>query len=160
MFLSKLEKVFVYSDNIYIKYVIIYSQRKCMNYFYISIIYLIILNLIGIVVMWLDKVKAQGNAWRIPEKSLFLVSLIGGSIGDVAIIGANTVVGCNVEPYTILIGNPAKILRKRFDDELIDILLDFKWWNKSIDEIQELIPILTGSDLEKVKKEITARLKK
>ena len=50
-----------------------------MNYLAIS--YISILNIIGIAVMWLDKSKAQGNAWRIPEKSLFLVSLIGGSIG-------------------------------------------------------------------------------
>ncbi|MBQ2594775.1 MAG: chloramphenicol acetyltransferase, partial [Candidatus Riflebacteria bacterium] len=79
----------------------------------------------------------------------------GVHIGDGAIIGANTVVGCNVEPYTIVVGNPAKILRKRFDDELIDILLDFKWWDKSIDEIQKLIPILTCSDLEKVKAQLS-----
>ena len=52
-----------------------------MNYLYVIVIYLSILNLVGLLVMWLDKAKAQGNAWRIPEKSLFLISLIGGSIG-------------------------------------------------------------------------------
>ena len=52
-----------------------------MNYLYLIVIYLSILNVIGLIVMWLDKAKAQGNAWRIPEKSLFLVSLAGGSIG-------------------------------------------------------------------------------
>lgn len=80
--------------------------------------------------------------------------LPGVHIGDGAVIGANSVVGCDVEPYTIVAGNPAKFIRKRFDDELIDLLLRFKWWDKSIDEIQALIPILTCSDLEKVKKEI------
>ena len=82
------------------------------------------------------------------------VILPGVHIGDGAIIGANSVVGCNVEPYTIIIGNPAKVLRKRFDDELIEILLCVKWWDKSIDEINKLIPILTCSDLVKVKEEL------
>jgi len=82
------------------------------------------------------------------------VILPGAHIGDGAIIGANCVVGGNVEPYTIVIGNPARKVRKRFDDELIDLLLCFKWWDKSIEEINELIPLLTCSDLRKVKEEI------
>ena len=84
--------------------------------------------------------------------------LPGIHIGDGAIIGANSVVAGNVDPYTIVAGNPAKIIRKRFDDELIELLLKFKWWDKSIDEIQQLIPILTSSDLEKVKMELRAKL--
>ncbi|MBR2803656.1 MAG: antibiotic acetyltransferase, partial [Eggerthellaceae bacterium] len=79
-------------------------------------------------------------------------------IGDGAIIGANCVVGKDVEPYTVVIGNPAKVLRKRFDDELIDLLLAFKWWDKGIEEINALIPLLTCNDLEKVKRELRARL--
>jgi hypothetical protein len=55
-------------------------------------------------------------------------------------------------------GNPAKELRKRFDQELIDMLLRFKWWDKSIEEINDLIPILTCSDLVKVKAELEKRL--
>ena len=86
------------------------------------------------------------------------VILPGVHIGDGAIIGANSVVGSNVAPYTIVIGNPAKVLRKRFDDELTDLLLRFKWWDKSIDEIDRLIPILTCSDLGRVKEELKARL--
>ena len=86
------------------------------------------------------------------------VILPGVHVGDGAIIGANSVVGSDVAPYTIVIGNPAKILRKRFDDELIGLLLKFKWWDKSIEEINSLIPILTSSDLEKVREEIEARL--
>lgn len=86
------------------------------------------------------------------------VILPGVSIGDGAIIGANSVVGCDVAPYTIVIGNPAKELRKRFDSELIDLMLQLRWWDKSIEEINSLIPILTCSDLVKVKKELKARL--
>lgn len=86
------------------------------------------------------------------------VILPGVHIGDGAIIGANSVVGSDIEPYTIVVGNPARILRNRFDDELIDLMLRFKWWNKSIEEIDSLIPILTSSDLETVRKELKARL--
>ena len=84
--------------------------------------------------------------------------LPGVHIGDGAIIGANGVVGSNVEPYTIVVGNPAKPLRKRFDDELIDLLLKFRWWDKATEEIDTLIPILTCSDLGKVKEEIKKRI--
>ena len=86
------------------------------------------------------------------------VILPGAHIGDGAIIGANSVVGREVAPYTIVIGNPARELRKRFDDELIDLMLKFRWWDKSIEEIDALIPILSCSDLEKVKTEIAALL--
>ena len=86
------------------------------------------------------------------------VILPGVRIGDGSIIGANSVVGNDVEPYTIVAGNPARILRKRFDEELIDLLLKFRWWDKSVEEINGLIPILTCSDLEKVRDELKKRL--
>ena len=80
--------------------------------------------------------------------------LPGVHIGDGAIIGANSVVGSDVEPYTIVVGNPAEAIRYRFDEDLTELLLKFKWWDKPIEEINELIPILTSSDLDKVKAEI------
>ena len=80
--------------------------------------------------------------------------LSGVHIGDGAIIGMNSVVGSDVPPYTIVAGNPAKEIRKRFDDELIQLMLAFQWWNKSIAEINDLIPILSCSDLQKTKAKI------
>ena len=85
--------------------------------------------------------------------------LPGVHIGDGAIIGANSVVGSDVEPYTIVIGNPAEAIRYRFDEDLTELLLKFKWWDKPIEEINELIPILTNSDLDKVKAEIRRLMK-
>jgi uncharacterized membrane protein YsdA (DUF1294 family) len=47
----------------------------------IAMIYLLIMNVVGVAVMGIDKSKAVHHAWRIPEKMLFLVSLLGGSVG-------------------------------------------------------------------------------
>lgn len=86
------------------------------------------------------------------------VILPGVRVGDGAIIGANSVVGSDVEPYSIVIGNPARLLRKRFDDGLIELLLRFRWWDKSTEEINSLIPLLTCGDLDKVRKELRERV--
>jgi virginiamycin A acetyltransferase len=86
------------------------------------------------------------------------VVLPGVRIGDGVIIGLNSVVGSDVEPYTIVAGNPAKLIRKRFDDGLIALLEAFKWWDKPIDEIQTLIPILSSGDLDWVKEELRKRI--
>lgn len=81
--------------------------------------------------------------------------LPGVYIGNGAIIGAESVVSKDVEAYTIVAGNPAKFIRKRFDDKLIEVLQKLKWWDKSIEEINALIPLLTSSDLEKVREELS-----
>lgn len=96
-----------------------------------------------------------GNDVWIGQNSTILP---GVHIGDGAIIGLNSVVTRDVPPYTIVAGNPAKAVRKRFDDELIDLLLKLKWWDKSIEEINALIPLLSCSDLAKVKQEIKSLL--
>ena len=80
--------------------------------------------------------------------------LPGVKIGDGVIIGTESVVGSNIEPYSIVVGNPAKIIRKRFDDELIELMLKFKWWDLPISEIKELIPLLHNNDLDYVKAKI------
>jgi virginiamycin A acetyltransferase len=85
--------------------------------------------------------------------------LPGVQIGNGAIIGLNSVVGNDVEPYTIAAGNPAKPIRKRFDDELITLLEAFKWWDKPVDEIQTLIPMLLSDDLKYLRYELKEQLK-
>lgn len=86
--------------------------------------------------------------------------LPGVHIGDGAIIGASSVVGSNVEPYTIVAGNPVQFIRKRFDEELTNLMLEWRWWDKTIEEINSLIPVLTSSDLTEVKKKIKGLLGK
>jgi virginiamycin A acetyltransferase len=80
--------------------------------------------------------------------------LPGVNIGDGCIIGMNSMVGKNVKPYTIVAGNPAKVIRKRFDDELIELLLKLKWWDLPIAEIKKLIPLLHDNDIKNVKRKI------
>ena len=80
--------------------------------------------------------------------------LPGVHIGDGAIIGLNSTVASDVESYTIVAGNPARQIRRRFDEELTELLLELKWWDKPISEIKELMPLLTSSDLERVKRDI------
>lgn len=98
-----------------------------------------------------------GNDVWIGQNSTILP---GVHINDGAIIGMNSVVGSDIPAYTIVAGNPAKKIRKRFDDELIQILLKLQWWNMSIEKINNLIPILTCSNLEKVKHNLIALVEK
>ena len=86
------------------------------------------------------------------------VILPGVHIGDGAIIGANSVVGKDVDPYSIVAGNPARVIRMRFDDEMIALLEKLKWWDMDIETINSLIPMLTSSDLENVKTELKKRI--
>lgn len=92
-----------------------------------------------------------GNDVWIGQNVTFLP---GVHIGDGAIIGANSTVTKDVPPYCVACGNPARIVKKRFDDETIELFETVKWWDKSIEEINKLIPILGESDLNKVKTEL------
>lgn len=70
----------------------------------------------------------------------------GVHIGDGAIIGTDSVVTKNVEPYSIVGGNPATMIRKRFDDETIELLLKIKWWDWDFETITKYAKdIATGN---------------
>lgn len=72
----------------------------------------------------------------------------GVKIGDGAIIATNATVTSNVEPYTIVGGNPARAIKKRFQEEQIEILLQLKWWNWDVEKISRSVQILTGDNIE------------
>ncbi|MEM8672503.1 MAG: Vat family streptogramin A O-acetyltransferase [Cyanobacteria bacterium P01_G01_bin.67] len=76
----------------------------------------------------------------------------GVTIGDGAIIAAKSVVTKEVFPYTIIGGNPAKMIRQRFDDETIQTLLEIAWWNWSIDKITQNLEKIVAADLEALKR--------
>ena len=96
-----------------------------------------------------------GNDVWIGQNVTFLP---GVHVGNGCIIGANSVVASDIPPYSVVVGNPARILRKRFDDEMIDLLEKLQWWNKSETQIQKLIPILSNSDIHYVKTKIKEML--
>lgn len=75
----------------------------------------------------------------------------GVKIGDGAIIGTNALVSKDVEPYTIVGGNPAKVIRKRFDDETIHFLLELAWWNWPIEKISLYAQSITAGDIVNLK---------
>lgn len=74
----------------------------------------------------MGSVKIGNDVW-IGSGAIILDDI---TIGDGAVIAANSVVTTNVEPYNIVGGTPAKFIKKRFSDELIEKLLKFKWWEK------------------------------
>jgi acetyltransferase-like isoleucine patch superfamily enzyme len=71
----------------------------------------------------------------------------GVTIGDGAVIGAHSVVTKDVPPYCIAAGNPARVVRKRFDDEVIERLLQIKWWDWPLIEIKKAIPLLQSNNI-------------
>ena len=70
--------------------------------------------------------------------------LPGVTIGDGVIIGAYSVVTTDIEPYSIVGGNPARLIRMRFDTETINELLGLAWWNWPIEKITQFTAHLCG----------------
>ncbi|MEO0626571.1 MAG: CatB-related O-acetyltransferase [Bacteroidota bacterium] len=71
----------------------------------------------------------------------------GVTIGDGSIIATKSVVTKDVEPYSIVGGNPAKQIRKRFSEEQIKKLLDLKWWDWPVEKITANVQSLTGNNI-------------
>jgi virginiamycin A acetyltransferase len=77
----------------------------------------------------------------------------GVKIGDGAIIASHAVVTKDVAPYSIVGGNPSRLIRKRFPEEAIQKLLKLKWWDWPIDKITKNVHLLTGDKLEQLPEE-------
>lgn len=86
-----------------------------------------------------------GNDVWIGEDALILS---GVTVGDGAVIGARSVVARDVEPYAVVVGNPGRMKKKRFSDEIIAQLLVVAWWDWPIEKIREHLEILLSPDVE------------
>jgi virginiamycin A acetyltransferase len=76
--------------------------------------------------------------------------MAGVEIGDGAIIATNATVVSDVEPYSIVGGNPARLIRYRFPEEKIAELLKIRWWDWEISKITQNLTYLTGNDFTKI----------
>lgn len=77
------------------------------------------------------------------------VCLMGGvRIGNGAVIGANAVVAKDIPPYAVAVGNPARVVKYRFDEETIRRLQKIKWWNWPLEKIEAHRAFLEGGDME------------
>lgn len=71
----------------------------------------------------------------------------GITVGDGAIIGTNSLVTKDVTPYAIVGGNPAQVIKYRFDQKIIDSLLDLRWWDWPLDKITANVGAISSGDL-------------
>lgn len=104
--------------------------------------------------IWADKswdnkgdIKIGNDVWI----GYDAIIMAGVTIGDGAIIATRAVVTKDVPPYTIVGGVPAKIIRKRFSDEVIEELLKQKWWDLPNEEILKRIKYIQTGDIEGLK---------
>ena len=111
-----------------------------------------------------------GNGWEIamegksyPNKGNIIIGndvwigynatiMAGVNIGDGAIIATNATVTKDVEPYSIVAGNPARVVKKRFSDETITTLVELKWWDWPIEKISKHVQDLTDTNIENLLK--------
>ena len=76
----------------------------------------------------------------------------GVKVGDGAIIATNSVVTKDVAPYTIVGGNPAREISKRFDEKTIQFLLLLQWWNWPAEKISQHLDLIIGGDIGALKR--------
>jgi acetyltransferase-like isoleucine patch superfamily enzyme len=74
------------------------------------------------------------------------IILDGVFVGDGAIVAAGAVVSRDVPPYAVVAGVPARTIRYRFDSEVIEELLDWKWWNLSTEILKGIAPDFVGRE--------------
>ena len=92
-----------------------------------------------------------GNDVWLGRESVIMPSV---RIGDGAIVAACSVVAKDVEPYTVVGGNPARPIKKRFGRELISLLLELRWWDMEPEALADFLPVLCDSDLEAAERAI------
>ncbi len=106
--------------------------------------------------------RATPQAGELPDKGDTIIGndvwigyeaviMPGVKVGDGAIIASKSVVVSDVSPYTVVGGNPAKLIRRRFDDEAVATLLEIAWWNWDIEKITRNLEKIIAADIEALK---------
>lgn len=85
-----------------------------------------------------------GNDVWIGSEAMFMP---GVTVGHGAVIGSRALVTRDVEPYTVVGGNPARPIRKRFPDDQIALLLEMAWWDWPVERIRQALPLLCSGDV-------------
>ncbi len=79
------------------------------------------------------------------------VTILNGlDIGDGAVIGANTIVTADVPPYSIVVGNPGRVVKFRFSAEIISQLIELKWWDLPHEVLQEKFNLFRSNDIQTI----------
>ena len=101
----------------------------------------------------LDELPNKGNTVISNDVWIGYEAIImpGVEIGDGAIIASKSVVTKDVSAYTVVGGNPAKVIKKRFADEVIETLLEIAWWNWDIEKITRNLDKIVGGDINGLK---------
>lgn len=103
---------------------------------------------------FIDFIGGKPNAWKSLSKGDVVIGsdvwigigvtiLSGVTIGHGAVIAANSTVTKDIPPYAIVGGNPAKLIRKRFDDDVVNLLLELRWWELDLEKIKVISAELT-----------------
>ncbi len=87
-----------------------------------------------------------GNDVWIGQNATFMP---GVKVGDGSIIGANAVVAKDIPPYAIAVGNPARVVKMRFDDATIQKLLKINWWDLPVEVIEANFELLQDKNIER-----------
>ena len=92
-------------------------------------------------------ITIKDNCWLASN-----VVVCGGvTIGEGCVIGAGSVVTRDIPPYSLAAGNPCRVIRRRFDEELAAYLLELKWWDWDAGKIFRNMEALCSGDLEKIR---------
>lgn len=75
------------------------------------------------------------------------VILSGVKVGHGAVIGTRAVVAKNVPPYAVVVGNPSRIVKYRFEPAIVERLLNVAWWDRSDEFIENHLPYLLSTDI-------------
>ena len=73
--------------------------------------------------------------------------LPGVTLGDGVIVGARAVVSRDVPSWSVVAGNPARVVRRRFPEEVCALLDRLAWWDLPVEEIREILPVLASADV-------------